>query len=238
MTTLALAFLAGILSILSPCVLPLLPIILGAAISEHKLGPLALACGLALSFTTIGLFVALIGFSIGLDTGFFKNIAAVIMILIGLLLIISQLQMRLAVAGGPLTNWVEQRFSGFATQGLRGQFSVGLLMGAVWSPCVGPTLGAASILAAQGKDIAQVALTMLVFGFGAGLPLLLLGFFSRETLMRIRNRLIFAGKKAKMIMGGLFCLIGVFILTGFDKKIETVLVNISPEWLTRLTTNF
>ncbi len=238
MTTLALAFLAGVLSILSPCVLPLMPIILGAAISEHKLGPLALACGLSLSFTAIGLFVALIGFSIGLDTGVFRNIAAVIMIVIGFVLLMSQLQMRLAVAGGPLTNWVEQRFSGFATQGLRGQFTVGLLMGAVWSPCVGPTLGAASILAAQGKDLGQVTLTMLLFGFGAGLPLLLLGFFSRETLMKIRNRLIFAGKRAKMIMGALFCAIGVFILTGVDKKIEAFLVNISPEWLTRLTTNF
>jgi cytochrome c-type biogenesis protein len=238
MTTLALAFLAGVLSILSPCVLPLMPIILGAAISEHKLGPLALACGLALSFTAIGLFVALIGFSIGLDTGVFRNIAAVIMIVIGFVLLMSQLQMRLAVAGGPLTNWVEQRFSGFATQGLKGQFTVGLLMGAVWSPCVGPTLGAASILAAQGKDLGQVTLTMLLFGFGAGLPLLLLGFFSRETLMKIRNRLIFAGKRAKMIMGALFCAIGVFILTGVDKKIEAFLVNVSPEWLTRLTTNF
>jgi cytochrome c-type biogenesis protein len=238
MTTFALAFLAGILSILSPCVLPLLPIILGVAISEHKFGPLALAAGLALSFTAIGLFVALIGFSIGLDTGIFRNVAAVIMIIIGLVLLLSQLQMRLTIAGGPITNWVENRFSGFATQGLKGQFSVGLLMGAVWSPCVGPTLGAASILAAQGKDLTQVTLTMLLFGFGAGLPLLLLGFFSREKLMKIRNRLLFAGKKAKMIMGGLFCMIGVFILTGFDKKIETTLVNISPEWLIKLTTNF
>jgi len=70
--TLGLAFLAGILSILSPCVLPLLPIVLGTAQAEHRLGPVALAAGLAVSFTAIGLFVATIGFAIGLDTDVFR----------------------------------------------------------------------------------------------------------------------------------------------------------------------
>ncbi len=238
MTGFLLAFLAGILSVLSPCVLPLLPIILGAAVAEHRLGPLVLSLGLAISFTVIGLFVALIGFSIGIDGGVFRNIAAFLMIAIGILLIVSQLQIALASAGGPLSNWVEQRFGNFVTAGLKGQFSVGLLMGALWSPCVEPTLGAASILAAQGKDIGQVALTMLLFGLGAGLPLLILGSFSREFLIRLRDRLISAGKRAKIILGILFCILGVFIVTGLDKKIEIILVQISPDWLTKLTTMY
>ncbi|HME29876.1 MAG TPA: cytochrome c biogenesis protein CcdA, partial [Pseudolabrys sp.] len=62
-----LAFVAGALSVLSPCVLPILPVVLGAAASEHKLGPVALAAGLAVSFVIAGLFVATIGYSIGLD---------------------------------------------------------------------------------------------------------------------------------------------------------------------------
>jgi len=69
--TLGLALLAGVLSVLSPCVLPLLPIVLGTAASQHRLGPAALAAGLALSFTAIGLFVATIGFAAGLDPEFF-----------------------------------------------------------------------------------------------------------------------------------------------------------------------
>ena len=77
--------------------------------------------------------------------------------------------------------------------GLGGQFAVGLLLGAVWSPCVGPTLGAASLLAAQGRDLGQVALTMFVFGLGAALPLLALGLASREVMMRWRHRLAAAG---------------------------------------------
>ena len=57
MGNVGLAFIAGVLSTLSPCVLPLLPIVLGTAVSEHRAGPVALAAGLALSFVTVGLFV-------------------------------------------------------------------------------------------------------------------------------------------------------------------------------------
>lgn len=103
--TLGLALLAGILSVLSPCVLPLLPIVLGAAASEHRMAPFALAAGLTISFTIIGLFVATIGFSIGIDEGVFRTIAAVIMIVFGALLVAPMLQTRLAVAAGPMSNW-------------------------------------------------------------------------------------------------------------------------------------
>jgi cytochrome c biogenesis protein CcdA len=78
-----LAFVAGVLSILSPCVLPILPIVLGAAASEHRFGPAALAAGLSVSFVVIGLFAATIGYSIGLNLGVFRNVAAVLMIAIG-----------------------------------------------------------------------------------------------------------------------------------------------------------
>src|ERR1700716_3975429 len=78
-----LAFVAGLFSILSPCVLPLVPIVLGAAVAEHKLGPVALAVGLALSFTAIGMFIATIGYTIGLDGDVFRSVAAVLLVFVG-----------------------------------------------------------------------------------------------------------------------------------------------------------
>lgn len=236
--TFGLAFIAGILSTLSPCVLPLLPIVLGTAVSQHKLGPAALAAGLALSFVTIGMFVATVGFSIGLDGTVFRTAAAVLLMLIGLVLVMPALQARVALAAGPVSNWAEQRFGGLSGTGLSGQFGVGLLLGAVWAPCVGPTLGAASVLAAQGKDLGQVAITMLIFGLGAALPLLVLGMLSREALLRWRNRMMAAGQGAKMLMGAVLILTGLVIITGADKSLETFLVHVSPEWLTNLTTRY
>src|SRR5271168_380993 len=194
--TLGLAFLAGVLSILSPCVLPLLPIVLGAAASEHRMGPASLAAGVALSFVAIGLFVATVGFAVGLDGDIFRTVAAILMI------------------------------------------GVGVVLAAVWSPCVGPTLGAASVLAAQGKSLGQVALTMIAFGVGAAAPLVAIGFVSRQALARQRNRLIAGGKAAKIALSALLIILGVMIVSGFDKRVETVLVDRSPQWLTDLTTRF
>ena len=236
--TLGLALVAGVLSILSPCVLPLLPIVLGTAQSEHRLGPVALAAGLAVSFTVIGLFVATIGFAIGLDTDVFRAISAFLLIAIGLVLLVPRLQAQFAVAASPVGAWVDDRFGGFTATSLWGQFGLGLLLGAVWAPCVGPTLGAASLLAAKGDNLGQVALTMLAFGIGAALPLMALGFVSREAMMRWRGRLMEAGKNGKMLLGALLVAVGLLVATGADKRLETFLVDASPQWLTNLTTRY
>ena len=97
-----LAFVAGILSTLSPCVVPLLPLVLGAAVSEHRFGPVVLAGGLALSFTAVGLFVATIGFAIGLDAGVFRMAAAIVLVAVGFVLVMPRLQVGIAVAAGPV----------------------------------------------------------------------------------------------------------------------------------------
>jgi len=235
---LALAFVAGTLSILSPCVLPILPVVLGAAASEHRLGPAALAAGLAVSFVAIGLFVATIGYSIGFDADAFRYVAAALMIVVGVVLLAPHLQTRLALAGAPLASWSDRRFGASPRSGLAGQLTVGLLLGAVWSPCVGPTLGAASILAAQGKNLGEVGATMLAFGLGAALPLAALGLLSREAVLRWRARLMSGGAQAKASLALVFIAIGVLVMTGLDKRVETFAVDHSPQWLTDLTTRF
>src|SRR5258708_19420415 len=99
-----LALIAGILSTLSPCVLPLVPIVVGAAMGEHRYGPVALAAGLSLSFVAIGLFVATFGFAAGLDQDLFRSVAAVILIVVGGVLLIPRLQPPFAAAAGPFAH--------------------------------------------------------------------------------------------------------------------------------------
>ena len=238
MPTVGLAFLSGVLSTLSPCVLPLLPLVLGAAASEHRMGPVALAAGVGVSFAALGLFIATVGFSIGLDSGAFRVVAAVLMIAIGLALIVPKAQARLAIAAGPIANWADQRLNSFPTRSVAAQFAVGILLGAGWSPCVGPTLGAASLLAARGTNLAQVTTTMLVFGLGAASPLLAIGALSREVLVRRGERLLAISKRLKAGLGILLILIGISIASGIDRSIEAGLLAASPQWLTALTTRF
>lgn len=233
-----LALVAGILSVVSPCVLPILPVVLGAAASKQKFGPFALAAGLAISFVVVGLFIATIGYSVGFDGDVLRYVAAVLIIAMGAVLVSPSVQAKLALASGPIAAWTDRRFGQSREGGLFSQFGIGVLLGVIWSPCVGPTLGAASLLAAQGSDLPQVGITMFAFGVGASIPLLALGLFSRDAMLRWRRHILAAGQSAKVALGLALVAIGVLVLAGLDKTVEAALVSASPQWLTDLTTRF
>jgi cytochrome c biogenesis protein CcdA len=234
----AVGLLAGVFSTLSPCVLPILPLVVAGATAAHRFGMLALAGGLALSFTAVGLFVATIGFSLGLDGDLFRTASAVLLVLLGLLLLSSAAQERFAIAASGLGDLGNRLLTRLSPAGLSGQFIVGLVLGMVWSPCVGPTLGAASVLAAQGRNLGAVAAVMLAFGLGAALPLLLIGSLSRGATRRWRGRMADAGKGGKLALGAGALAVAALILTGADHVLETWAVTVSPDWLTDLTTRF
>lgn len=237
-TSYGLSFLAGVLSILSPCVLPLIPIIVGSAINTHKLGPYALALGLAISFTIVGVFLATLGASLGLDAELFRNTAAVLLLLFGIILLSPNLQAKFASITAGVGDSGQNALNKFSADSLGGQFVLGMLLGVVWSPCIGPILGATVTLASQGEQLGHVVTVMAIFGLGAGLPLIILGLLSRTAMQKVRNKLFSAGKIGKQILGVIMLFIGVMILTGFDKQLESVLVQASPDWLNDLTTRF
>lgn len=235
--TYSLSYLAGVLSTLSPCVLPLLPILVGSAVLAHRFGSLALAAGLAFSFTIVGVFIASVGVAIGLDQDVFRNTAAILLILFGITLLSSTLQAKFAVATSGLSDSGQSLLSRISTEGLFGQFTLGLLLGLVWSPCVGPTLGATITLASQGQNLAHVALVMALFGIGASTPLVIFGMLSRQAVMKFRNKLLTAGSTGKKILGILLLALGLMIVTGADKKFEAAALKIAPDWLVQLTTS-
>ena len=232
------SLLAGLLSTLSPCVLPILPILFGSATAVHPRAPLALAGGLALSYAAIGTLIAWGGATIGIDASVFRNVGAVILGALGLVLMSKSLQQRFASATSGIGNAGDNFISQLNLNGLKGQFVIGLALGVVWSPCVGPTLGAAVLLASQGSHLPQVALLMFIFGVGAAIPVVGLAYVSRAAMMKVRGKLMQAGKTGKIVLGALMVGIAALILTGADKPLEAWLVEISPTWLTTLTTRF
>jgi cytochrome c biogenesis protein CcdA len=233
----SLAFAAGGLSTLSPCVLPLVPILLATAVAAHRLGPYALAVGLALSFTVVGVFIASLGTAAGIDQGVFRQIAAILLITFGVVLLSSRLQERFAMATSGISGAGNSLLARASLDGFSGQFILGLLLGIVWSPCVGPTLGAAVTLASQGQSLGQVTLMMALFGIGAGIPLIALGLVSRGAMAKVRGKMLAAGKIGKQTLGGVMLLLGFLILSGVDKLFEAWVLQAAPEWLVRLTTS-
>ncbi|MBU1215096.1 MAG: cytochrome c biogenesis CcdA family protein [Gammaproteobacteria bacterium] len=232
-----LSFLAGVLSTLSPCVLPLVPILMGSAAGKHFLGPFALVGGLMISFTAIGVGLGSLGGSIGLEQDTLRVVGGVLLLLFGALLVSSRLQDRFSAAVSRL-GVGQGMLAHFNLDGLHGQFLLGLLLGVVWSPCVGPTLGVAITLASQGEALVQVASVMAVFSLGTGLPLLALGMLSRQAMGKWRGRMMNAGQKAKKLFGVALLLIGVLVLSGADKGFEKWAVNAMPEWMVNLTTRY
>jgi cytochrome c-type biogenesis protein len=236
--TYGLGLLAGALSTLSPCVLPLAPLVVAAAVSAHRFGALALGAGLALSFTMVGIFLATLGVSLGLDPDTFRTVGGVILALFGMVLLVPKLQDLFARAAGALSNSSSELLASKTFAGLTGQFLVGALLGVVWSPCVGPTLGAATTLASEGRDLGQIALLMLIFGIGAATPLVVFGSLSRASMMKVRGRLQSAGRYGKLLFGLLMLCLGVLIATGADKPVEAWILDRTPDWLTAATTRY
>jgi cytochrome c biogenesis protein CcdA len=236
--SLALAFVAGALSTLSPCVLPLLPVLLASALQQHALGPLALAGGLAMSSAAMGLFTASLSLALGLDPGVLRLFGAALMLALGLVLLVPALQERFAQAAGPATGWVGGLLHRLPSAGLGAQLLLGVLLGVVWVPCTGPTLGAAIGLAAQRETMLQAAAVMTVFGLGAAAPLLALAYGSRQAVLARRDRLKRLALMAKPAMGLVLVAVAVLVLSGLDKIIETRLTDAMPQWLLELTTRY
>lgn len=235
--TYGLGFVAGAASVLSPCVLPLLPILATSALAKHRFGIVALAGGLAISFAGVGIFLATLGASAGLDPEVLRRGAAGVMVFFGLVMLSGTLQRAFSRLSAVIGVKGQQALDDVKGNGLLGQMMVGLLLGVVWTPCVGPTLGAATSLAAQGQDLGHIAILMALFGLGAASPLVLLGTISRVSLMKMRGTLATWGSTVRWTLGTLFVVMGMIVITGLDRQLETLLLSASPAWLTALTTS-
>ena len=232
----ALSYAAGVLSTLSPCVLPLLPIILLGALEQHAWGPVALAAGLSASFAGVGIFLVSLGYSLDIDPTAFRLGVAALILIIGIVLLVPALQNRFALAAAPVAVGGKALVDRLRPSGIGGQFALGMLLGAIWSPCSGPTLGAAIGLAAQSETVDQAVMIMALFSLGAATPILALAYGSRQAIVARRDLLARTSQIAKPLMGAALVGIGVFVLTGFDKVVEASLTHAMPDWLVSVTT--
>lgn len=237
MATLALAFVAGVLTMVNPCVLPLLPFVFTSAIEEGAWAPLALIGGMITTFVAVGTTVSAVGFGLGFDPLLIRYAAAILFVAFGVVLLSGSLQRRLAVVGAPIADGANTLIDKVTPAGAGGQFIVGALLGIVWAPCIGPTLGSAIVLAGEGGGFVPAAVTMLAFGFGAGGVMAALAYGSRAVIGRRRETLAGLARWAKPVLGLVLATIGILALTGLDKRIEAVLIDLMPDWLLVATTS-
>lgn len=231
-------YLAGLLTLLNPCVLPVLPVILITALNTHRLGPIYLCAGLCTTFVIVGMFIASLGPALGVDDILISKIASMVMIGFGLTLLIPALSQRFILAASSASSSLSMKTAAYDGQGLNSQFITGALLGTVWTPCIGPTLGGAIALASAGNNLIWATMIMLAFAFGVSTIILALGFLSREALMRQKDRMQKLSKLAKPIMGALLVSIGTFLLFGLHYTVERWAIENLPYWFQDLSITF
>ena len=239
MTALALAYVAGLLTTLNPCVLPMLPLVIAGTLAGGRAGPIAFAAGMTAAFAAVGLAVATVGIGLGITPQLLRQVAAAMFVAFGLvLLLLPPLQMRLSLATSGLATGADALAGRVHGDGLLRPAILGLLAGAVWSPCSGPSLGAAVALATEAGDHAAAAVRMLVFGAGASTVLVALAYGSRAAVTARRNALMTGAAWLKPAAGVVFVAAGLGVLTGLDKSLEIAVLDRLPDWYIAATTRF
>ncbi len=233
-TAIPLALLAGVVGVLSPCVWPLVPVVMSSAAVSGRSGPIWLAGGMSLSFAVAGTVLTFVLVQAGLDPELFRYVAAVILIGAAGIILVPYLN---DMASGALSSGVARLGLGGAGAGgatgtsPAGQFGMGALLGVVWLPCVGPTLGAAIALASMGQSMPMAFAVMLTYGIGTAGVLLVAGIASESALRRWRGGGLRSGAWGKRVLGGTLLGLGMAVLLGLDKWVETQAVNLLPGWV-------
>ena len=228
-------YLAGLLTLINPCVLPVLPIVLVSALQADPRGPLALAMGMSISFVGFGMFVAIFGRVVGLTNEVLADIGAWVMIAFGLILLIKPLSAIFERSLAGFSQRADRAIDEQAVGGLRGQFLGGLLLGAVWSPCIGPTLGGAIALASGGESLIWAFLIMVSFALGVSTLILGIGMGGQSLIRGRANALRGLAERSKPIMGAVFIGVGAMILLRIHHMIEYWAVTTLPSWFNNLS---
>lgn len=229
------AYGAGVLTLINPCVLPVLPIVLAAALHASRWGPLALAAGMSLSFVVLGVAVSAFGRAVGLTADSIAQAGAALMVMFGIVLLVPRASAVFSTATTGVAALADSGLEEIDRSSVSGQFVGGMLLGAVWSPCVGPTLGGAISLASQGESLAWAGAIMVFFALGVSTIILALGYGARSALQKRQAAMRRFAVAARPLLGAIFIAVGLMLFFKWHYVIEGYLLDIMPIWLQDLS---
>ena len=232
---LILGYLAGLLTLINPCVLPVLPIVLASSLHRDRRAPVALAAGMSLSFVALGLGVTALGPALGLSSDSVARGAALVMVGFGLVMLVPALSGGFSAATAGIAARADAQIDATTDAGLGGQFLSGALLGAVWSPCIGPTLGAAIALASTGESLGRAGAIMVAFALGVSTLILGLAYGAQSAIRRRQTLLRALAARSRPVMGVTFVAVGLALWFGLHHVIDAWLIRTLPPWLIDLS---
>jgi len=224
-----LSLLAGGLTTLSPCVFPLLPLVLGGAMQGNRFAPVAMGAGMIGSFTAIGMLLGALGPALGLDGDTVRTGGAAMLIAFALVMLLPSLGERFTQWMLPIASSANAASAKLDTGSLTGALLLGAVLGLVWSPCSGPLLGSALTLVASEGGVARGGLVLGIFGLGAAIPLVAVAYASRRGFLQVRDWVLARMEKVRYGFALLLGIMGGAILTGGDKWLEAQLLQGLPD---------
>ncbi|UFP95201.1 cytochrome c biogenesis CcdA family protein [Gloeobacter morelensis] len=218
---LGLAFAGGLLTVLSPCILPVLPILVGRSLRSHRFGPLALVIGLVGGFALAGSLLGVTAEWLAGLASFLRTAAIALLLVLGLAALLPEWSHRLWARLGGFQPLEPRR------DGLWGELLVGSQLGLIWTPCAGPVLGSILTLAAVGGQPAGAFGLLLVYGLGAAVPMLVFAYGGRylsAQLLGLRAQ----GELLQRIGGAAVAATALAMLLGWDVTVQMWLAPLLP----------
>ncbi len=215
MLDLTIAFAAGLLTAGAPCILPMLPLILGTSIGQASpLRPVFIVLGFVTAFAGVALAFAVFADAVGLSQGALRTTSVGLLATFGLLMIWPR---ALEAATAPLGGLVNQatQIGGAAGASNLGGFVLGMTLGAVWTPCAGPVLGSILTLIATSQDPVQAGSMLFAYALGAGMPMLLIAYGGQQLSLRVRGLARYS-RRLQQGFGGLIVITAAAIYLQYD----------------------
>ncbi len=220
-----LVFIAGLVTILKPCCLPLVPAVMSGS-AGGKLRPVAIVSGMTLSFTAMGTLVSGFGAAFASVTDYMRSLSILFIMGMGLVLFDDDVNMEFIKISSSITQSLRNNVgflsrsssnsSNISEQGLFGGFFLGMSLGVVWIPCVGPILGAVLAYVASEGSMSYGAWMLFIYSIGMSLPMLSIAYYGKKITGRykwfMRN-----GDMLKKFAGLILILVGVMLLFNVDK---------------------
>ncbi len=224
------AFAAGVVTILAPCILPVLPIVLSGGATQGRLRPWGIITGVILSFSVFTLALSWAVQQLGLSPNFSRNFGIGLLALIGILFLVprwmslieSWMSARLARSGQPTVR-----------HGFGGGLLLGLGLGAVWTPCAGPILASVVAAAQTGAVTSQTVAITIAYAVGAALPMGLIAGLGQRMMVRVR----WLGQRTgtiQKLFGVVLLIVAVMMITNTDRRLQSWIISVTPNWLPQL----
>ena len=227
MIELLFALLAGILTVGAPCILPMLPILLGTTVGQKsRWRPVLITLGFITSFALVSFLFGLFTSVLGLSPQGLRTAAVIMLAIFGIFMVWPAPFEKLTSYLSGLINSAS-RVSEKAGNGNGGALVLGLMLGIIWTPCAGPVLGSILTLIATKKDLVNAALLLAAYSVGAGIPLLIVGYGGQYVTTRVRFIANYSAR-IQQVFGVLILLLAAAIYSGYDTVLQAKLLQYIP----------